>query len=335
MTPWTSPEATALADQILALRNEIRSLRKEDLRRARRDGIPRHRVVWSDEHRLARLALAAAELRLREQQEPRLVWTIGTESRKNPNKLVHIPTAQVGPTATNARNSCVGCDFLDHGCNAHEGRRIAVVGKIGKGNAGMTLENALAKAKKAKAIRITAIGDVGGGITASRREVVEAITAARGRGLAVLGFTHFWARPENQDLRSELMASVNASYTETELDAADDAVDRRWRPAAVLTAQTIADQVELDPDSGRPVRGSTVVTPKGNKLLVCPYYTRGTRCNDCRLCDPQAKAWATGRYEGVAFIEHKKGTKKVLPVVGPKDIPMPSQPAAAARSAAG
>lgn len=253
-----------------------------------------------------RLALSLVRVELRETEEPSLFWTLGTESKKNPHKLAGVPIAYLGSTAETARNSCAGCQWLDNGCYAHAGRPNAVLGKIAKGNAGDTLKNVLTRAPKGvKAVRVSAIGDVGGRVTVSRAELFADLQTARSGGLSVLGYTHFWRDPINADLRPELMASVEASNGRTELEAADEALDLDWRPAAVLSHQTT--RPLIDPATGKPKLGSAVVTPKGRKLLVCPWYTRGTHCNDCRLCDPKGLAWGTGKYDGVAFVEHVKG----------------------------
>jgi hypothetical protein len=237
----------------------------------------------------------------KEAYKPRLIYTVGTEDNLNRQKLAGVPTAYVGPTMEDARRSCIGCPWFRNGCNAHEGRRIAVLGKIEMGNAGDTLMEAVFKAPDAKRIRISAIGDVGGPNTVARAEVHSDVEKARSLGLGVLGFTHFWREERNADLRPNFMASCEAALGKTDLESADEALDAGWRPALVLSPQTA--KPLLDPPTGDPRKGSSIVTPRGRRLLVCPFETFGRGCNECGLCDPQHQVWKRGKIHGIAFLQ--------------------------------
>jgi hypothetical protein len=87
---------------------------------------------------------------------------------------------------------------------------------------------------------------------------------------------------------------------------ADDAIAAGWKPAAIV------------PIFSNDPRGE--VTPAGSRLLRCPAQRSKTvTCNDCRLCDPQARFWSKqSTYQGIVFEDH-----------GPKSISRKAKRAAA------
>ena len=67
-------------------------------------------------------------------------------------------------------------------------------------------------------------------------------------------------------------------------------------------AMAIAPVVTILPSD---VQGKTVLTPAGNKVLVCPEYTKGWTCAQCQLCAVAERSYIIG------FPAHGASKKKV------------------------
>lgn len=212
-----------------------------------------------------------------------VLWTARSRNRKTGD----VPTAWVGASMAEARESCAGCPLLADGrCYSWSGATQLAAGSARKNAARQphryTMAAALAqRVASARMVRVTGLGDIG----RSGRELADSIveTAARA-GLAVVGYSHHW-REEGvaHAWRGRLMAS-----TETLADA-DRAVREGWRASVVVPA-----------DHPRLSR-----TPEGRPVVVCPEQVAGrVTCNDCRLCD------ASRSGPIVAFREHGNGSTR-------------------------
>lgn len=228
-----------------------------------------------------------------------LLWIARPANRKTGP----IPTAYVGRDYQETWESCEGCSLRQNTCYAWNGRGRMALASLQKRAQRVPEEYTLEHALKTRlfgmrAIRLGAIGDPA---RAPRRELLAAIDTARRNRLNVLGYTHFWAaEPRTGVLRREIMASTNTPAE------ADKAIAAGWRAASVVPSDT---------------KEKLVVTPAGNKLLVCPAMVKANlTCADCRLCDPQHKVWTAGKIQGIAFPDHgpagrKRFGRKALPTV--------------------
>lgn len=218
----------------------------------------------------------------------RLLYTARSWNRKTGD----VPTGWVGPNIEAARETCSGCPLLETStCYAHIGSpRIAAEGiyKAAKRKQ-YTLKAALKNAhRKARFVRLTALGDIARIDARSRRRDMQEIRAS---GFGILAYTHFWREACAADLRREVMASCNNPRE------ADEALAAGWIPAAIVPA---ADGVFYN-------------TPNGAKLIVCPAQRKPdvVTCNDCGLCDRRSPAWNARKVDGVAFIAHGAGSRRL------------------------
>ena len=212
-----------------------------------------------------------------------VLWTARSRNRKTGD----VPTAWIGATQAEARESCSGCPLLDDGrCYSWSGATQLAAGSARK-NAERnphryTMGAALAqRVASARMVRVTGLGDVG----RSGRALADSIVAEAARvGLALVGYTHHWREEGVADAwRGRLMAS-----TETLADA-DRAAREGWRASVVVPL----DHPRLSK------------TPEGRAVVVCPEQATGrVTCNDCRLCH------ASKPGPVIAFREHGNGSSR-------------------------
>lgn len=221
-------------------------------------------------------------------------WT----ARSTNVKTGDIPTAWVGDKIEETRESCKGCPLLaERTCYAHIGSPRIGITAVFKASAkdpeGYTIKGALAKAhKRARFVRMTGLGDLA---RCERTSVLADMKYARGKGFGVLAYTHFWREePRTGGLKRDVMASCNNPAE------ADEAREAGWIPAAIVP--------EAPADGG-----AFYVTPGGARLIVCPAQRRkgDVTCNACGLCDRHSPAWKSGKVDGVAFIPHGIGEKRL------------------------
>ena len=204
-------------------------------------------------------------------------WTPTGNDKTGPT-----PTLWVGADRAESRRSCaaVACpsrpraDGGDGSCYAQGGTTACAVASMVRADArgkDYSLSAALAnRSVKARAVRLTAIGDV----AASPSLVAYAVAAAavvRAAGLSILGYTHGHGLAHAAPLRGLLMASCDTLQDADRLTAAG------WRVAVKLPPT---------PPGERPAR--TTVTPGGRTVVTCPVLVRPDAeltCNACRLCD--------------------------------------------------
>lgn len=211
-----------------------------------------------------------------------VLWTARSRNRKTGD----VPTAWVGASMAEARESCAGCPLLGGKCYSWSGATQLAAGSARKNAERQphryTMAAALAqRVASARMVRVTGLGDIG----RSGRALADAVVAEAARaGLAVVGYTHHWREAAVADAwRGRLMAS-----TETLADA-DRAAREGWRVSVVVPV-----------DHPRLSR-----TPEGRAVVVCPEQATGkVTCNDCRLCD------ASRPGPIVAFREHGNGSAR-------------------------
>lgn len=197
-----------------------------------------------------------------------ILWTSGTTNRKTGN----VPTGWIGSNIEEARQSCNGCPLLDNGCYAHQGSpRIGFVSLTKAFNRGLdrSFKTALRlRRKKAKMIRLGALGDPSAATDEQIKEIVETSEAQK---ISLVGYTHFWRRADGARWRGKLMASCD-----TKQDLVD-AIKDGWR-ATVVVPPDYPQVTKLEVDG------------KTHTLLVCPAQMKEkVTCNDCRLCDASKK----------------------------------------------
>jgi hypothetical protein len=219
--------------------------------------------------------------------ETSILWAPTSRNVKTGN----VPTAWVGETRTECRESCRGCPLApadvggDGSCYSHSGSPAIAASSIRKAAARGRDKSLIAAirgaARSARMVRYTAIGD-GGRVAPGVADRIA--STVRDAGLQLVGYTHHWRDAlVSADWRGRLMASVD------NLADADAALAAGWRAAAVVPED-------------QPARGTT---PGGARYVVCPAQVTDGRvtCNDCRLCD--------GSRPGpvIAFREHGNGVK--------------------------
>jgi len=190
-------------------------------------------------------------------------------SRSRNSKTGDVPTAWIGSSFGAAKKSCSGCSLLEKGCYAYGGSPL--LGHLSVTRTQMQkpdnykLEYALNhRNKKARMVRVTALGDIG----RSGRAVADAVVAEiKASGLALVGYTHHWREPAViAAWHGRLMASCD------DMEAADQAVSNGWR--ACVTVPSNHPRISE--------------TPEGRKVVVCPAQVKedhSITCNTCRLCD--------------------------------------------------
>lgn len=233
-----------------------------------------------------------------------LTWVLSDNT-----KTGAVPTAYVGTTRDEARASCQGCPMLtERTCYAWNGTPSPAFSMMLKSRradpsryslAAVMTRLARRRRGRARVIRLGALGDPA---RARRRDIREALSAARTHGMTVLGYTHAWRTEKARDMMQTLMASCD---TPTQ---ADEALRAGWRPAAIIPAA---------PD------GPIYQTPGGARLLVCPAQRRPDRmtCDRCAMCSPSAPVWAAGRIDGIAFIPHGVAKKRLSVITCSRDNP--------------
>lgn len=201
-------------------------------------------------------------------------------ARSRNEKTGDVPTAWVGTTLEESRQSCTGCAQLTSGeCYAQFGQVAVGMRSVERSAAGKPathygIKSALtARHKTANMVRFSALGDCA---RADRRQLLRAFAATRRAGLAIVGYTHFWA--DHPALRGQLMASC------------DNFADAKIANAAGWRAAIIA-----------PMGTTGTVIIDGIRAIECPAvaaerYGKNYTCNDCAsgrrgaLCDASIEA---------------------------------------------
>ena len=226
-----------------------------------------------------------------------MIWISVAQNRKTGP----IPTAYVGETRAETEASCAGCALRAGRCYAWRGPQLSfgllkAQKRAAAAPARYTLTSALTRrVRSARVARIAAVGDPS---RVDRVELLRAVHQIRDEGLGVVGYTHFWRDAENEHLSRHLMASCD------DLEQADAAHARGWRPAAVLPPGEHGDE-------------PTVRTPGGLRLVVCPAQRKDhVTCNACGFCDAQHPAWRAGKAHGIAFVDHSRAATRAARLSG-------------------
>ena len=207
------------------------------------------------------------------------VWIAGNTGCASTDKAVSagsckssgcplLPKSKGGPVPTGQR-----------GCYAWSGQVSGALSAIlkAKDKSKYKLKTALKNShRKARYLRMSAIGDPSVLSRQQRDEIVGTLEAfnkeycALSTGFRIIGYIHGWRLAPWW--KGYLMASTDS------LDEADKAIEKGWRTAVTLPADT---------------EGRVVKTPKGNKIYVCPHLVKGVDkrtvndCNECGWCSVQ------------------------------------------------
>ena len=225
---------------------------------------------------------------------PRILWKDTTTNRKTGN----VPTAFVGSSREESKQSCSGCPLLETSCYAQNGAVAFAQGSLLKrfnrvGIKTYTLSYALKNRwVGAKYVRVSAIGDAA---RANPTELRQMHDQVRGEGLGWLSYTHFLDDAVTAGTQDLFCASTS------NFEEADAALSRGFKRATVVAPLEIFD----DPKK-------TWLTPAGHRAFICPAvasHAKGLRttCNDCGMCDPQKLGAKV-----VIFPEHGKVVQKRL-----------------------
>jgi len=243
---------------------------------------------------------------------PTLTWVPRTPNRKTGN----IPTAYVGKTLKECRDSCTGCPLLDGTCYAWHGLARLSMGRIEQRLLShpdqYTIENAMRyRITGSNVARLGAMGDPARADHAELRRADQAVRRAGMDGL--LGYTHHWREEGNEDLRDLLLASCD------HMDQAVQAREAGWIPAVLLSW-------DFNLDDG----AKTFDMPNGEKGLICPAQTKkDTTCNDCRMCWLGHPVWSAGKISAIGFLDHSRAANrekrswqkgKQLPLFGARPV---------------
>lgn len=201
-----------------------------------------------------------------EESSLNFIWNAQSTNRKTGN----VPTLYIGHTKEEAWDSCSGCNLRGNGCYAWSGS-VAIgassTRKAFKKGQDKTLAYAMEhKHKKAKMLRVSAIGDIGRCSSSQAKEIID---TAQKHGLNLVGYTHHWREAKvSTKWKGKLMASCER------LQDADEAVSKGWRATCLVPS----------------TQSKSFLSPNGNKVVICPAQTaeaagKTLTCNDCRLCD--------------------------------------------------
>lgn len=222
----------------------------------------------------------------------KLTWVSGTSNIKTGD----IPTAYVGETVAECRDSCKGCPLLERTCYAWNGMARASLTRIerrrGEHGDQYTLDNAIKKRSPgARCVRIGAMGDPA---RADGDEILSTVNRLLKLDLPTISYTHFWREPWAQHLKGICLASCE------DVDEADEAITMGWVPALLLPWDYMLDG------------GSAMIeTPAGNRGVVCVAQTKpGVTCNDCRMCWLGHPVWAAGKISMIGFIDHSRAANR-------------------------
>lgn len=216
-------------------------------------------------------------------------------ARSDNAKTGDVPTVWVGATLEQSRESCRGCARLERGCYAQHGQVAIGMRSIerrqrrrGKWLAPKAaIDEAVLRRRKTppRLLRVSAIGDAA---RANIGQLDAAIVHAKRRGLAIVGYTHFWAHADGSWLRGLLMASCN------NLDELALAERLGWRATVIMPTGTTG----------------TLRRADGSILAVeCPAIAAGRigkkyTCNDCASSRRGALCDASKPGPHVYFAEH-------------------------------
>lgn len=221
----------------------------------------------------------------------KLLWVASTAN----TKTGPVPTAYIGTTIDEVRDSCEGCGLLGRGCYAWAGFVRVAMRRHEEGYAKdperYKLENILNKIdKRARFARIGAMGDPA---HADRENLRRDIATLERIGLACITYTHFWREDYASDLRDIAMASCDNR------DEAEEAFAMGWKPAVVLP-------YDYDIHNGKKFKLRDG-TEDGALGVVCPAQVKdGVTCNTCRLCKADHQAWSAGKLKAIGFIDHSR-----------------------------
>lgn len=219
-------------------------------------------------------------------------WSHQTSNRKTGN----IPTAWVGATHEESRESCSGCPLRDSTCYAHNGAVKMGLNSLLKNRDTIrglkTLANALrGRAAEARYVRVSAIGDAARTNPAELRAQHDTVRSA---GLGWISYTHFADEARANGVADLFVASAGT------MDEADRYLADGYARAAVVAPFDAFEQ------------GYKQTTPAGNMAVICPAiaaHSKGKRltCNQCGLCDP-----AKSGPKVILFPEHGSKVRKQL-----------------------
>jgi len=171
----------------------------------------------------------------------------------------------IGESREESIESCKGCPYLDGLCYSQGGSvgwsHSSMIRANQRGSHDYDFDGGLKRAKRARFIRMGAIGDP------SATPIAE-IKKIKKHPLPVIGYTHFW-ESRGSHLKDICLASCGS------VAEADRAVAAGWRATIVVPK-----------DYDRPVDFS----PDENRIVFCPNaQNKKIQCADCMICEAGSK----------------------------------------------
>ena len=198
--------------------------------------------------------------------------------------------------STSSKQTCPdSCQLKGNGCYAESAPMGWHWDKVSKGLKGRPFDEFLLQVRalsKGEFWRHNQAGDLPGlGDRLDTKALGELVAANKGRR----GFT-YTHKPLR--LKAEQAAVKDANAKGFTINVSTDNLTQ----ADVAMAKGVAPVVTILPAE---VEGKVVITPAGNKVLVCPEYTKGWTCRKCQLCAVADRSYAIG------FPAHSTWKKKV------------------------
>jgi hypothetical protein len=198
--------------------------------------------------------------------------------------------------STSSKATCPdACQLKGNGCYAESAPMVWHWDKVTKGLKGRPWDEFLLQIRalrRGEFWRHNQAGDLPGlGDRVDTKALGQLVSANKGRR----GFT-YTHKPLSRKAEQTAVKEANANgftinVSTDNLTQADAAMKKGLAPVVtILPAVT---------------EGKVVMTPAGNKVLVCPEYTKGWTCQKCQLCAVSDRSYAIG------FPAHGTWKKKV------------------------
>lgn len=194
------------------------------------------------------------------------------------------------PVTGTSKDSCPNaCPLKNNGCYAATGRLNIHWTRLE--SKGLTLSQLTAKIKSIPNGRIwrhNQMGDLPGSNDKINAKSLNAIVDAN-KGKRGFTYTHY--DPSLKSNRDAIKKSNKAGFT---INLSADNLSE----ADKFKGYNVAPVVVLLPSDQK----TNTITPKGNKVIVCPNYTHNVQCMDCGLCQKADRSVIVGfPAHGISF----------------------------------
>lgn len=187
--------------------------------------------------------------------------------------------------STSSKQTCPDtCQLKGNGCYAESAPMSWHWDKVTKGLKGRSWEDFLLQIRalrRGEFWRHNQAGDLPGlGDRLDTKALGQLVAANKGRR----GFT-YTHKPLNRKAEQTAVKEANANGFTINVSTDNLAMADKAMAMAIAPVVTILPAV---------TEGKVVLTPAGNKVLVCPEYTKGWTCQKCQLCAVPNRNYAIG-----------------------------------------